>query len=43
MSLLYCTDIFNSVGKRGYIQKELKLALNILDEFPPEDIYVLYP
>jgi len=30
-----------SISKRGYVQKELKKAFNILDEFPPEDIFVL--
>ncbi len=30
-----------SVTKRGYVQKELKLALDILEEFPPGSIYVI--
>lgn len=31
----------NSISKRGYVQKELKIAFDILDEFPSEDIFVL--
>lgn len=31
----------NSVGKRGYVQKELALALDILDEFPETDTFVV--
>ncbi len=31
----------NSVGKRGYVQKELRAALEVLDEFPPDSIYVI--
>jgi len=31
----------NSLSKKGYVQKELKLALDILGEFPPEDIFVI--
>jgi hypothetical protein len=31
----------NSVNKRGYVQKELAEALNILDEFPPSEIFVI--
>jgi hypothetical protein len=31
----------NSVGKRGYVQKELRTALEYLDEFPPDSIYVI--
>ncbi|KPA15233.1 protein containing Toll-Interleukin receptor, partial [Candidatus Magnetomorum sp. HK-1] len=31
----------NSVSKRGYVQKELKIALDLLDEFPPEDIFLI--
>jgi formylglycine-generating enzyme required for sulfatase activity len=31
----------NSLNKRGYVQKELKMALDILDEFPPEDVFIL--
>jgi len=30
-----------SVSKKGYVQKELKLAMDILDEVPPDDIFVL--
>jgi hypothetical protein len=30
-----------SLSKRGFVQKELKLALNILDEFPNEDIFII--
>ena len=31
----------NSVSKKGYVQKELKLAFDILDLIPPSDIFVL--
>jgi hypothetical protein len=31
----------NSVSKKGFVQKELKIALDLLDEFPPEDIFVI--
>ena len=31
----------NSISKRGFVQKELKIALDVLDEFPPEGIFVL--
>ncbi len=31
----------NSVGKRGYVQKELALALDVLDEFPETEIFVV--
>jgi len=31
----------NSVSKRGYVQKELKIALDILDEFPQSNIFVI--
>jgi len=31
----------SSVGKRGYVQREFKMALNILEEIPEEDIFVL--
>jgi hypothetical protein len=30
-----------SVQKRGYIQKEFKLALDVLDEFPPGEIFAI--
>ena len=30
-----------SISKRGYIQKELKIALDILDELPREDIFII--
>lgn len=30
-----------SVGKRGYVQKELRTALDVLDEYPPDSIYVI--
>ena len=30
-----------SLSKRGYVQKELKKALDVLDEFPPNDIFVI--
>lgn len=31
----------NSVGKRGYVQKELRTALDYLEQFPPDDIFVI--
>jgi hypothetical protein len=31
----------NSVSKRGHVQKEMSLALNILDEFPEKGIYII--
>lgn len=31
----------NSVTKKGYAQKELVIALNILDEFPEQDIFII--
>ena len=31
----------SSVNKRGYVQKELRLALEILEEFPPSEIFVI--
>lgn len=31
----------NSISKRGYVQKELRLGLEILDEIPPSQIYLL--
>jgi hypothetical protein len=30
-----------SLSKRGYVQKELKTALDVLDEFPPDNIFVI--
>lgn len=30
-----------SVNRRGYVQKELVIALDVLDEFPSEDIFVI--
>ncbi len=30
-----------SLSKRGYVQKELKTALDILDEFPQDEIFVI--
>ena len=30
-----------SVSKKGYVQKELKSALAILDEFPDDDIFII--
>jgi hypothetical protein len=30
-----------SVEKRGYIQKEFKFALDVLDEFPEGEIFVI--
>jgi hypothetical protein len=31
----------NSVTKRGYVQKELSEALDILDEFPSSEIFII--
>lgn len=31
----------NSVSKIGHVQKEINQALNILDEFPEQDIYII--
>jgi len=31
----------NSVSKRGIVQKELKIAIDVLNEFPPEDIFII--
>jgi formylglycine-generating enzyme required for sulfatase activity len=31
----------NSLGKRGYVQKELKIALDIFDGFPSKDIFLI--
>ncbi|MBU0567646.1 toll/interleukin-1 receptor domain-containing protein [bacterium] len=31
----------HSVSKRGYVQKELKTALEVLDEFPPSEIFII--
>ena len=31
----------NSVEGRGYVQRELRVALDILDEFPSKDIFVI--
>lgn len=39
----YFIAIFSStsVQKRGYIQKEFKLALKVLEEFPPGEIFAI--
>ncbi len=31
----------NSLSKRGFVQKELKMALDILDEFPSSEIFLV--
>ncbi|HKI07205.1 MAG TPA: toll/interleukin-1 receptor domain-containing protein [Nitrososphaeraceae archaeon] len=31
----------NSIGKRGFVQKELKEALEVLDEFPESQIFMI--
>lgn len=31
----------HSVNKRGYVQKELKSALNVFDEYPPGEIFLV--
>ncbi|MCP4111887.1 MAG: toll/interleukin-1 receptor domain-containing protein [Desulfobacteraceae bacterium] len=32
---------FHSISKRGYVQKEQKIALELLDEFPHGDIFII--
>lgn len=31
----------NSVSKKGYVQREIREALNVLDEYPDDDIYLI--
>jgi TIR domain len=31
----------NSVTKRGFVQKELREAISVLEEFPPDEIFVI--
>lgn len=31
----------NSISKRGFVQKELKIAIEVLDEFSPSDIFII--
>lgn len=31
----------NSVNKKGYVQKELKIALDVLDQYPTNSIYII--
>ena len=31
----------NSISKKGYVQKELKLALDVYDEFPHSEIFII--
>lgn len=31
----------NSISKRGYVQKELRDAISVLEEFPPDEIFVI--
>jgi len=31
----------NSISKKGYVQKELKIALDIVDEFPSSEIFII--
>ena len=31
----------NSLSKRGYVQKELRRAMSVLEEMPPTDIFIL--
>jgi hypothetical protein len=31
----------NSVSKHGYVQKELKEAISVLDEIPENEIYII--
>lgn len=30
-----------AITRRGYVQKELRLALEVLDEFPPDDVFLI--
>ena len=30
-----------ALSKRGYVQKELKMALDMLDEFPEEEVFII--
>jgi len=32
---------FNSINKKGFVQKELKTAINLLDEIPDNEIYLI--
>ncbi len=35
-------DFFSkSISKRGFVQKELKIAMDILDEFPENEIFII--
>lgn len=45
-AIRYCTYFVallssNSVSKKGFVQKELKLALDVLDEVPSEDVFIV--
>ncbi len=31
----------HSLSKKGFVQKEIKIALDVLDEFPPDAIFIL--
>jgi len=31
----------NSVSKRGYVQRELKTAIDLLDEMPPDEVFII--
>ncbi len=31
----------DSLSKKGFVQKEIKVALDVLDEFPVDDIFIL--
>ncbi|KPA13876.1 small gtp-binding protein [Candidatus Magnetomorum sp. HK-1] len=31
----------NSITKRGFVQKEIRVAMNILDEYPVDDIFII--
>ena len=31
----------SSISKTGYVQKELKIALDILDKYPPENVFII--
>jgi TIR domain len=39
----YFIPVFSSISveKRGYVQKEFKYALEVLDEFPESEIFVI--
>jgi len=45
-AIKYCPQFLTllssrSVSKQGFVQKELKIALDLLDEFPPNKIFII--